>query len=123
MLREYLQQKDDTALLRLCQSDVDSILSACDAHIGQDGLIGDLGFWNFVDWNDAWNSTNGMKEGGTAARLLQTAIAKEDCLKCSFSTSYEWFRALEQAGLFDVLRSELDAWIELLALGWSSLRG
>lgn len=200
MLREYLQQKDDTVLLRLCQSDVDTILSACDAHIGPDGLVGNLGFWNFVDWNEAWNSTNGapaalregsstiinlmyayaladgawvmkmagrpllaaeyrqrreailsrvqslcwdedvglyregpafhqysrhaqawavlngLKEGDAATRLLRTAIAKEDCLKCSFSTSYEWFRALERAGLFDALRSELDAWIELLAL-------
>ena len=60
---------------------------------------------------------NGLKEGDAAARLLRTAIVKENCLKCSFSTSYEWFRALERAGLFDVLRSELDPWIELPALG------
>lgn len=200
MLREYLQQKEDPALLRLCRRDVDAILDTCDACIGKDGLVGKLDFWNFVDWSEAWTETggepaalregpstiinlmvaraladgawvmeqsgrpalaaeyrqrretilsavqtlcwdeeaglyregpsfrqysrhaqswavlNGMKEGADAAKLLQTAIEKEDCLKCSFSTSYEWFRALERAGMFDVIRAELDAWIELLAL-------
>lgn len=201
MLCEYLQQKDDSTLLRLCRSDIDTILNTCDAHIGPDGLVGDLSFWNFVDWNDAWGSTggapaalregpstiinlmyayaladgawlmetagrpllaaeyrqrrdailsrvqtlcwdedvglfregptfhqysrhaqawavlNGLKDGEAAVQLLQTAIAKKDCLKCSFSTSYEWFRALERAGLFDALRNELDPWIGLLTLG------
>ena len=200
LLREYAQQADDPALLRLCHGDVDRILDVFDAQIGQDGLVDKLDFWNFVDWNDAWNATggapaallqgpstiinlmyayalgeaaalaeqvgrqglaeeyrqrrekilcaveqlcwdaaaglyregpafhqysahtqawavlNGLRKKKAAAHLLRTAMEKEDCLRCSFSTAYEWFRALEEAGMFDEMRRELEPWIELLAL-------
>ncbi len=200
MLREYIQQKDDTELLRLCRGDVDRILDYYAAHIGREGLVGRLGFWEFVDWSEAWNDMNGvpaaaqegpstiinlmyaralsdgawlmevsgrpalaveyrqrqkailaavqklcwdeetglyregpafpqysrhaqawavlngLREGKDAVQLLQRAIGKEDCLKCSFSTSYEWFRALELAGLYEEIRRGMDDWINLLEL-------
>ncbi len=190
----------DAGLLRLCRGDIDRILDVFDSRIGPDGLVGRLDYWNFVDWNDAWNETggapaalkngpstiinlmyayalqcaadfmegqgrtglaseyreqcthilsaveglcwdeeaglyregpdfqqfsrhaqawavlNGLKEGEDAARLLKAALEREDILRCSFSASYEWFRALEKAGLYDDMRKELEPWIELLDL-------
>lgn len=64
----------------------------------------------------AWAVLNGLRQGEAAAQLLRAAMAREDCLPCSFSTAYEWFRALEQAGLYGDMRRELEPWIGLLAL-------
>lgn len=200
MLWEYAERKDDPALIRLCRGDVDRVLDYYDSRIGADGLVGRLDFWEFVDWQDAWNATagtpaallhgpstiinlmyayaldcasklmaktgrpalaeeyrarreailaaiekrcwdetaglyregpdvpqfsrhaqawavlNGMKEGTQAETLLRTAMDKDDCLVCSFSTSFEWFRALEKAGMFAEMRRELQPWIGLLDL-------
>ncbi len=200
LLCEYAHQKDDPALLRLCRGDIDRILDVFDGRIGPEGLVKRLDFWNFADWNDAWNDTagapaalqhgpstiinlmyayalgcaadfmddqrrpglaaeyrerrsqiltavetfcwdgeaglyredpafqqfsrhaqawavlNGLREGEDAPRLLKTAMAREGVLRCSFSTSFEWFRALEKAELYDDMRRELEPWIELLDL-------
>lgn len=200
MLCEYAALHDNAALLRLCRGDIDRILDVFDSRIGEDGLVGRLDFWNFVDWNDAWNETagapaalqsgpsaiinlmyacalgcaadfmdgqgrpglaaeyrerrtrilsavealcwdeaaglyregpdfqqfsrhaqawavlNGLREGDAAVRLLKAALAREDILHCSFSASYDWFRALEKAGLYDDMRRELQPWIALLDL-------
>ena len=200
LLCEFAALHDDKKLLRLCRGDIDRILDVFDSRIGEDGLVGKQDFWNFVDWNDAWNDTagapaalksgpsaiinlmyayalgcaadfmdgqrrpglaseyrerrthilsaveklcwdehaglyregpdfiqysrhaqawavlNGLKEGDAAAQLLKTALAREDILRCSFSASYDWFRALEKAGLYDDMRRELEPWIALLDL-------
>ena len=200
LLCEYAALHEDPKLLRLCRGDIDRILDVFDSRIGETGLVGKLDFWNFVDWNDAWNNTagaptalqsgpsaiinlmyayalgsaadfmegqgrgglaseyrerrsyilsaveklcwdehaglyregpdfiqysrhaqawavlNGLKEGDAAAQLLKTALAREDILHCSFSASYDWFRALEKAGLYDDMRRELEPWIALLDL-------
>lgn len=198
MLWEYFRKTEDTETLRLCRGDVDRILDYYDAHIGNDGLVGNLEFWQFVDWHPDWNATAGMPAALTkgpstiinlmyaytlsctenlASRmgrnglaqeyalrrsnllqqvqklcydqalglyregpefdqftrhaqswavvndlhpdpkgLLTRTLAKEDCLKCSFSTAFEWFQALEKAGMYDAIRQELESWIGLLAL-------
>ncbi len=200
LLCEYAREEGDPGVLHLCRGDIDRILDAFDARIGQDGLVGKLDFWNFADWNDAWNETagapgaikagpsaiinlmyayalgeaasfmeaqgrpglaeeyrarrkaildavetlcwdaeaglyregphfqqfsrhaqawavlNGMKEGKAAAGLLLRARERGDVLTCSFSASYEWFRALEKAGLYDEMRQELNPWIGLIDL-------
>ena len=201
MLREYAGQGGDREIVRICRNDVDRILSYYDNWIGEDGMVGHLGFWEFVDWNPAWDATagmpaaikagastiinlmyayalrdaaalmeaagrkglaeeyrtrrkavltavkencwdesagmfregpafhqfsrhaqawavlNGLVEGEEAAEVLRRAIGREDCLTCSFSTSYEWFRALAKAGLYEELRADLEPWIGLLSLG------
>ena len=58
----------------------------------------------------AWAVLNGMlseEEGRTA---LRNAL---QCPPCSFAASYEWFRALEKAGMEAEIRQSLDAWIRL----------
>lgn len=200
MLWEYYCQTGDLETVRVCRGDVDRILDYFDTHIGPDGLVGRLEFWQFVDWQpkwahcggtpqalevgpstiinlmyaytlgcaaqlfaqigrqglaqeyterrqrilylvqklcwddekgmyregpayrqfsqmaQAWAILNDMADTNKAAEILQKAIADPECLQCSFSTAYEWFRALEKAGLYDEMRQFLNNWIELLEL-------
>lgn len=200
MLWEYYVQTGDASTVRLCRGDVDRILDYYDAHIGADGFVGRLGYWEFVDWQDQWNGSagmpmalmsgpstiinlmyayaldcaaklntafgrtglceeyrqrrqaildkvqrycwddgrkmyregpayfqftqhaqawavrNGLAQGDAARTILRNAIDSTDCLKCSFSTAYEWFRALEQVGMYEELRECINDWIGLLEL-------
>lgn len=200
MLWEYYRQTGDKETVRLCRGDIDRILDYYDSKIGEDGLVGRLEFWEFVDWHPSWDDCAGtpralqhgastiinlmyayalqcgiqlfqatgrsglaeeyrqrrqtildtvqrfcwdgdknmyregpafeqytwhaqawavlneMVEGQKAREILSSAIEDENCLRCSFSTAYEWFRALEKAGMYGEMRSFLGEWIGLLDL-------
>ncbi len=58
----------------------------------------------------------GLAQGDAAREILIRAIEDGECLKCSFSTAYEWFRALETAGMQEAMRDCLNDWIALLEL-------
>ncbi len=200
MLWEYYRQTGDRETVRICRGDVDRILDYFDGKIGEDGLVGRLEFWEFVDWQpdwaefagtsralrqgpsaiinlmyayalgcgsslfaatgkkglaeeyagrreavlesvrrlcwdegkgmyregpacsqftqhaQAWAVLNGLVKGEAAKALLTSAIEEETCLKCSFSTAYEWFRALEKAEMYGAMRDGLNDWIALLEL-------
>lgn len=60
MLWEYWQQTGDGDILRLCRPDIDRILDYYDRHMGQDDLLQNLEYWQFVDWREKWNATGGM---------------------------------------------------------------
>ncbi len=197
-LWEYVEHTGDLALGRLYRPDIDRILDYYDGKRNETGLVGRIGFWPFIDWQDSWKETGGVPpayfEGpsavinlmyafalqcgaklyeatgrpGTAeeyrnrmADILQkvkelcfdpgTGMVREGpacrqftrhtqawavisgmldkmesrsalqaaaaCPPCSFAASYEWFRALERAGMEDQMRLDLDAWIGLLSRG------
>ena len=200
MLWEYYKQTGDKETLRLCRGDIDRILDYYDIHIGKNGLVGGLEFWEFVDWHPSWADCGGtpralqygpstiinlmyayalqygvqlfeatgrpglveeyryrrkrildavqrecwdeekkmyregpaftqftyhaqawavlneMVEEEKAKEVLLSAINDENCLKYSFSTAYEWFRALAKAGMYDEIREAMNEWIELLEL-------
>lgn len=201
MLWEYFWQTGELREIRKYFPDMDRILDYYDRKIGEDGLVGRLGYWEFVDWQDAWTETGGIpaallhgpsaiinlmyayalmcaaklnetagrtgiakeyrkrradilkqiqvqcwdeeremyREGPsfvqytchaqawavlnclpdeeTAKSILRHAAEEKDVLKCSFSTAYEWFRACEQAGVYEYTKPDLKRWIELPALG------
>ena len=197
-LWEYVEHTGDVTLGRLYRPDIDRILDYYDGKRDATGLVGPIGFWPFIDWQDGWKETWGVSpayfEGpsaiidlmyayalecsaklyeatgrpGTAAEYRQrrgeilrkvkelcfdpekgmvregpacqqftrhaqawavingmldetesrrALQASSICPPCSFSTSYEWFRALERAGLEEQMRRDLDAWIGLLSRG------
>ena len=60
MLLEYYQQTNDIETIKRYRSDVDTILEYYDRKIGVDGLVGSLGYWEFVDWQEVWSETAGM---------------------------------------------------------------
>ena len=68
----------------------------------------------FTRHAQSWAVINGMFTEAESRRALQASLI---CPPCSFSTSYEWFRALERAGMEDQMRQDLDAWIGLLSRG------
>ncbi|MBQ8136839.1 MAG: family 78 glycoside hydrolase catalytic domain, partial [Clostridia bacterium] len=68
----------------------------------------------FTRHAQAWAVINGMFTEAESRRALQTALS---CPPCSFAASYEWFRALEKAGMEGQMRRDLDAWIGLLSRG------
>ena len=49
----------------------------------------------------------GFFEGGEARKFLQRALDDLEVLKCSFSTSYEWFRAMEKSGMTEEIQKEI----------------
>lgn len=68
----------------------------------------------FTRHAQAWAVINGLLEEEESRRALQAALSSPPC---SFAASYEWFRALERAGMEKQMRWDLDAWIELIDRG------
>ena len=68
----------------------------------------------FTRHAQAWAVINGMLDEEESRRALRSAMS---CPPCSFAASYEWFRALEKAGMEEQMRRDLDAWIGLLSRG------
>lgn len=64
-----------------------------------------------------WAVLNGCKKGEEAASLMERAVSREGIVPISFSTSYEFFRACELCGRYDLTWPYLKQWIDLLALG------
>lgn len=204
MLEEFYLQTGDISSVRRYLPDIDRILDYYDRQIGEDHLVGRLGYWEFVDWQEAWKATSGVpaalqegpstiinlmyayglqcgavlyeaagragivKEylarkkkildqverlcwdenrsmyregpsfqqftqhaqswavvaglavGEKAKRVLTAAMEKEDVLVCSFSTAYEWFRALELSGMYDHAFASLNRWRELPERGYTT---
>lgn len=197
MLEEYYRQTGDLDTVKRYFPDIDGILGYYDRKIEGHGLVGRLGFWEFADWQDAWQETrgvpaalaegpstiinlmygyallmaanvneaagrtgmaeeyrarqrelaakldalcwdeergmyregpgfeqftqhaqawavlNGLKDRETRRSMLKNAIAGEDVMKCSFSTAFEWFRALENAGLYAKTEQNMMRWAGL----------
>ncbi len=201
MLREVYDLTGDMVPLRRYLPDADRILAYYEEKIGADGLVGNPGFWPFVDWQDAWAKAagvpeallhgpstiinlmfayaleqaavlneaagrpslaeeyrdkravllaeilrscwseergmlregpsfeqysqhaqswavlNGLLKGDVARQALKAAMSDVDVLSCSFPTSFEWFRALELAGMYDESLRYMERWAELARLG------
>lgn len=201
MLREFYEQTGEAETVKKYLPDIDMILTYYDRKIGDDGLVGRLGYWEFVDWQPAWAETggipaalqegpstiinlmyalalrnaaelnrifgrrdtaeeyekrqekilskvdelcwdekrqmyregpgfqqytqhaqawavlNGLAYGDKAKTALQHAWEEEDVLKVTFSTSYEWFRALEKVGMYSMTEKDMELWKGLPALG------
>lgn len=197
MLRDYYWQTGDVALVKRYRSDVDAILEYYDRQIGASGLVEQVGYWAFVDWQKAWAETGGVpaavthgpstihnlmyayalqcgaelagaagrygleqeylerqqvvcsqvrelcwdrerdmyREGPDFAqysqhaqswaalngmgtkeerrKMLLHAMRDSDVIPCSFSTSYELFRALEQENLYGETEALMKRWGDL----------
>lgn len=201
MLEEFWRRTGDLDAIRQYLPDVDRMLGYYQSKIGADGLVGRLGYWEFIDWQQAWSELggipaalehgpstiinlmyalaldrgaalmeaagraelgseyrrrqkeildrirslcwdedrqmfregpafsqysqhaqswavlNGLLTGEQAVRTLRRAMDEKDVLRCSFSTSFEWFRALETVGLYQETREAMLRWATLPALG------
>jgi len=78
MIRDYaLHVADDAPFVQRLLGGARGILEWFGARLHQDGLLGPLDWWNFVDWCDAWpmGVPPGAQEGGSAILTLQYALA------------------------------------------------
>ena len=57
---EFYQRTKDALVLKRYRGDVDDILNYFDGCIGESGLIEQVGYWPFVDWQDDWKETAGI---------------------------------------------------------------
>ena len=64
----------------------------------------------------SWAVLNGMRTGEEAAALMERTVGKEGIVPMSFSTAYEFFRACEMAGRYDLTRKCFEQWIGLIDL-------
>ena len=107
MIQEYYERTGDVKVLKRYRADVDQILEYYDRHIGPQGLVENLGFWDFVDWQEQWNPTFGrpgaIKQGPSTIINLMYALALETGAKiCAESgrTALEGeYKARQQAVL------------------------
>ena len=74
-------------------------------------------FSQFTQHAQSWAVLTGMLEAQQARTALRHAMDDGDVLKCGFSTSYEWFRALEQAGMYEETEKYMRDWAALPAMG------
>ena len=61
----------------------------------------------------SWAALDGLATGERARTILRHATEDKDVLRVSFSTSFEWFRALEAAGLYDLTKPDMARWAAL----------
>ncbi|MBC8137766.1 MAG: family 78 glycoside hydrolase catalytic domain [Fibrella sp.] len=78
MVHDYLRHvPDSTAFVRSLLPGVRSVLEWFTDRLGDDGLLGPLSDWNFVDWCDEWRMgvPPGALEGGGSIITLQFVLA------------------------------------------------
>lgn len=74
-------------------------------------------FAQYSQHAQSWAVLNGLLQGERAVMALRRSMCDTDVLKCSFSTSFEWFRALELAGIYPETFTDMKRWADLPALG------
>lgn len=77
MLYEYVVQSGDTDCIRGYLPTVDGILNYFDEHINSDGLIQNLGYWEFADWVAQWDLgvPEAIKHGASTLHNLNYSLA------------------------------------------------
>ena len=66
MLHDYYEETGDLAFVAPYRATAERIFEWFERHKNGDGLLADLGYWDFADWADAWKSgvPNAVTKGG-----------------------------------------------------------
>ncbi len=64
MVLEYYEQTGDPTVLRQYRAAADAILEWYDRKLGPLGLVEKLGYWDQIDWVDAWDKIAGRTPAG-----------------------------------------------------------
>ncbi|MGC6176877.1 hypothetical protein [Lacrimispora sp. 38-1] len=73
-------------------------------------------FTQYTQHAQAWAVLNEMVPLDKGREILEKTFYDDSILKCSFSTSYELFRAMEKTNLYGETKHLLNRWIHLLDL-------
>ena len=81
MVRDYAWWRDDTAFIKAALVGVRSVLAEFDGLATEEGMLGVLPGWMFVDWVTEWGADNGSvpgaREGDSSVINLQWALAHQ----------------------------------------------
>lgn len=62
MINEFYERTKDMEILKKYRGDVDQILEYYDGKIGESGLVEQLDYWPFIDWQEKWGQCGGKPE-------------------------------------------------------------
>jgi hypothetical protein len=68
-----------------------------------------------------WAVLTGTVKGKDAAALMERVIKSGDLIKCTFPLQFYFFRALEEAGLYEKTEAQWEDWKRLLSLNLSTV--
>ena len=120
MLQEYYWQTGNAEQVKRYCSDVDMILEYFDRHIGEKGLVEQIGYWAFVDWQDAWAESAGVPRAAEAGPSTIHNLMYAYALQCGG----ELAQVIARGGLAAEYRHRQQEICRLVrALCWDSRRG
>jgi hypothetical protein len=68
-----------------------------------------------------WAVLTGTVSGKEAAALMERVLGSKDLITCTFPLQFYFFRALEEAGLYEKTESQWEDWKRLLPLNLSTV--
>jgi hypothetical protein len=68
-----------------------------------------------------WAVLSGTVEGKEARALMERVLESKDLIKCTFPSQFYFFRALEEAGLYEKTETQWEDWKRFLPLNLSTL--
>ena len=66
MIADFFDRTNEKSVIQAYRADMDGILEYYGEKVGQDGLVGDVEYWPFVDWQPAWNLCTGRPAAADA---------------------------------------------------------
>lgn len=138
MIWEFYQRTGDASVLKRYRTDVDEILNYYEDCIDESGLVGRVGYWPFVDWQDDWKETGGIPKAyqhgpstiinliyiyalQTGAKIMEasgrSSVAKEYAKRCEAlgkllqETCWDAHREMFREGpAFEQFTQEAQSW-------------
>ncbi len=95
MVLEYFIQTGDRDVLRRYRPTVDAILDYYDRKIGALGLVENVGYWDFIDWVDAW----GRAAGRCDASLTGSSATHNLMYVSALQAAADIFRRTDRPGV------------------------
>jgi len=118
MVHDYWWHRDDDEFVKKYLPGIRSVLGWFERHRTQNGMLGKLPWWNFMDWCTGWGSgvPPGADEGGSSIVTLQYVVALREAAKLE-----EDLGSAEHARLF---RDQADDAVRTVkAACWDDQRG
>jgi len=93
MLDDYYEQTGDISIARRYRPTVDAVLDFYERHIGREGLVEHMPYWQQIDWVEEWEANAGMPNaclvGPSAVYNLEYAYTMQIAAKLNRLTGRE----------------------------------
>lgn len=106
MLHDYMMVRGDSEFLQQFLPGVKSILAWFENHVGEDGVLGPLDWWNFCDWAEDFNVgiPPGADQGGSTLVTLTYVYSLQKAAEL-----FEFCGQLQDAGAYRIVAEKLQA--------------